>query len=637
MKKIFFVSHGIPEFAKKDICILNSKYKVRTLNYSGHRNILSILFGVFSNDLVFCWFGSIHAFYAIFFAGLLRKKSIVIAGGYDVGQEDGLWNNPMKKWCPKYVFEHADKIIAVSEFNKREAITNLNIEEKSIDLIYHGFDDELYCPDSGQKKVRTILTVSRICKHNLKRKGLDLFVEASRLLPEYKFVLAGEWYDDTVKNLNARSKGNVVFTGKISMDELINYYKNSMVYVQASVHEAFGCSLAEAMLCECVPVVSRVAALPEVAGDCAIYVETKDPQELANKIKLALCRPELGKLARQRIINNFSLNKRQILLLNTVDNLIEKKIHRPILIESGSKLKLFDGAKCPICRTSRLKMVGIPQISINLRNFVKNDHYVFKCNDCCFYFVYPQIVFNRQTWEKFYNAEYFEDNSRISIWLRKKDRKKRLNRLSRYKNNEKINFLDIGCGKGEVIVDAQKRNWNVYGLDISDNRNAFAKMMGISFILGDIFQAKFKDDYFDCIYMDSVLEHVDDPLGYLKEINKIMKKGGVLYIGVPNEDSLFNGIKKILYYIFGKKKISPNLKPFATPYHINGFTKNSLRIVARDSKFEILQLRDFAGQFDFLKFKAFTKPFIINVILLPIHILAIFIRKQIYLEVILRK
>ena len=50
----------------------------------------------------------------------------------------------------------------------------------------------------------------------------------------------------------------------------------------------------------------------------------------------------------------------------------------------------------------------------------------------------------------------------------------------------------------------------------------------------------------------------------------------MLYLGVPNEDSLFNDIRKIAYQI-SSKNLTEKIKPFQSPYHINGFTEGSLK------------------------------------------------------------
>lgn len=74
-----------------------------------------------------------------------------------------------------------------------------------------------------------------------------------------------------------------------------------------------------------------------------------------------------------------------------------------------------------------------------------------------------------------------------------------------------------------------------------------------------------------------------------------------------------------------------------SPYHVNGFTKKSLTVAALQSGFEVVKIRTFGGQYEILKFGAFTKPFLINLLLLPSHLLAIPMRKQTYLEVLLKK
>ena len=94
------------------------------------------------------------------------------------------------------------------------------------------------------------------------------------------------------------------------------------VYEQASRHESFGCSLAEAMLCECIPVVSRNAAIPEVVGDCGFYVNDLNPESVAGNVKEALnVSNDLRENARERIRTHFPLEKRKRELLIAVESL----------------------------------------------------------------------------------------------------------------------------------------------------------------------------------------------------------------------------------------------------------------------------------------------------------------------------
>lgn len=95
--------------------------------------------------------------------------------------------------------------------------------------------------------------------------------------------------------------------------------------------------------------------------------------------------------------------------------------------------------------------------------------------------------------------------------------------------------------------------------------------------------------------------------------------------------------KKLLYFCLGKRDLSERIKPFMAPYHVSGFTKKSLQTAALQSGFEIVKMANFGGQYEILKFRVFTRPFLINLLLCPIHLFAIFLRKQTYLAVVLRK
>lgn len=212
-----------------------------------------------------------------------------------------------------------------------------------------------------------------------------------------------------------------------------------------------------------------------------------------------------------------------------------------------------------------------------------------------------------------------------------------MNKLQAFSKGKIKHFLDVGCGEGYVLLEAADRGWKAHGIDVFDNRVDTAKREDIRFTGGDLFTAKFPDNYFDAVYMDSVLEHIFNPVDYLKEIRRILTRGGVIYIGVPNEDCLFNDTKKLLYFCMGKRDVSDRIKPFIPPYHVSGFTKKSLLTAVLQSGFKVLKVRIFGGQYEFLKFRALSKPFLVNLVLCPIHLCAIPMRKQIYLEAILTK
>ena len=101
------------------------------------------------------------------------------------------------------------------------------------------------------------------------------------------------------------------------------WLEKASIYVQASRHEAFGLSMAEAMLCGCIPVVSTYGAIPEVAGDQGVYFKSLDEAALSNAIQEAIQSSQNRNRSRirARIEENFPLNKRFLLLASLLENL----------------------------------------------------------------------------------------------------------------------------------------------------------------------------------------------------------------------------------------------------------------------------------------------------------------------------
>lgn len=292
---------------------------------------------------------------------------------------------------------------------------------------------------------------------------------------------------------------------------------------------------------------------------------------------------------------------------------------------------------CPICGENSFTFVGKPKTNALTNKLIKNEYSVVKCTSCTVYFVNPKIEFTFKEWKTLYENDYFGNQT---DWLIKKREKELNERFSRLKQKSKINietFLDVGCGEGKTLAKAQALGWEAWGVDVVDNRSKEARHENIRFKAGTFVNANFPDDYFDCIYCDSVLEHVLNPVEYLIEIHRILKKGGVVYIGVPNEESFFNDIKKLMFNLFRRKQRAAQLKPFDSPYHIVGFTKKSLTFVVNENKFKILEFRNFGRKFEFLGFKPNMRGFWISLILLPVEFIGKFLSRDVYFDVILTK
>ncbi len=325
--KVLFVYHKkMASFIRKDLGILKKRHEVKVVRFSDILDVYSIWKGTRWCDLAFCWFGSLHSFFAVLFSKLLKKKSVVVAGGYDVvclpEIKYGLFSFWWKRWCPLILFRYADLILTVSQSTTREILKNAKVAPQKIRLIYHGFDSSICKPAFQSRKASIVVTAGNVNRSTLIKKGLKLFVESSRLLPKVEFILVGKWVDDSIDYLKSIAASNMRFLDEIDQSTLHILMSKCKVYVQVSRHESFGCALAEAMLCECIPVVTKSAAIPEVVGDCGFFLADESPEELAVSINKALnSDSELGKRARERIEKVFPLAKRESRLLELIEDL----------------------------------------------------------------------------------------------------------------------------------------------------------------------------------------------------------------------------------------------------------------------------------------------------------------------------
>lgn len=99
-------------------------------------------------------------------------------------------------------------------------------------------------------------------------------------------------------------------------------------------------------------------------------------------------------------------------------------------------------------------------------------------------------------------------------------------------------LLDIGCGAGEFLVEARKAGCDVYGVDFVAEKTEVAKKR---FGLENVFCASafetaktFNGKSFDYVTFFEVLEHLEDPAAFIRQVRVLLKPGGRIALSVPN-------------------------------------------------------------------------------------------------------
>jgi ubiquinone/menaquinone biosynthesis C-methylase UbiE len=285
---------------------------------------------------------------------------------------------------------------------------------------------------------------------------------------------------------------------------------------------------------------------------------------------------------------------------------------------------------CKICGGLAIRYIGRPVICKDFPRTLNNDYKIFQCRNCKFYFILPEIDFSQEEWQKLYKNNYFA-SANTTKWqqsLHMRERKERLRYIESKMRTGKEKFLDMGCGEGYVLKDAFINGFEPYGVDIVDNIRLSGS--NYKFFKGNIFEANYPDNFFSVIYMDSVLEHILNLMQTLVELRRILKPGGVFFVIVPNEDSLINQFIHLSRTLTLTSRKYGKIKPFVTPYHVQGFNFTSLQQALTISGFSDIHINGFGGDYTFWKtYKFGTKMYFLHLFLYPIGLLSIIMKSQI--------
>ncbi len=134
-------------------------------------------------------------------------------------------------------------------------------------------------------------------------------------------------------------------------------------------------------------------------------------------------------------------------------------------------------------------------------------------------------------------------------------------------------LLDVGCGLG-FLLSGLKAGWDRHGVEVSAFAAEHARAHG-HIHLGPIEEAGYADEHFDVVVIHHVIEHLEDPIGMLKELRRVLKPDGWLILGTPDFDS---GAARR----FGEK-----YRLLHDVTHISLFSNDSMHRFVRDHGFRI--------------------------------------------------
>jgi 2-polyprenyl-3-methyl-5-hydroxy-6-metoxy-1,4-benzoquinol methylase len=104
--------------------------------------------------------------------------------------------------------------------------------------------------------------------------------------------------------------------------------------------------------------------------------------------------------------------------------------------------------------------------------------------------------------------------------------------LSRPRPSARV--LDVGCGKGDFMVEMRAAGWLVDGVDADPRAVARARERSLDVRAGTLEAAAYQPRSFDAVTLSHVLEHVHDPVATLRTCRELVRADGVLWLATPN-------------------------------------------------------------------------------------------------------
>lgn len=233
--------------------------------------------------------------------------------------------------------------------------------------------------------------------------------------------------------------------------------------------------------------------------------------------------------------------------------------------------------KCIICGKKKFKIVWNDRIRNAANNFTKKKEKIFQCLNCNLVFLKQKrkILENSSLTRNIFN----KDNS-IKEFLkfhnpREKAKLKFIKKIIPLKNKK---ILESNCGAGILINNLKKQSKLTAGLDNKFYRNHI-ESEGHKFFsnLKEIQKSKIK---FDVIFSLSEIEHKYDPIGFIKNLKKILSRKGAIILRIPNYDNIYAKLlgKSFFRYDF---RISHNFY-FSEKNLDHLFKKLNLKIIKKD-------------------------------------------------------
>jgi|GEM_PF-1399457 2-polyprenyl-3-methyl-5-hydroxy-6-metoxy-1,4-benzoquinol methylase len=237
--------------------------------------------------------------------------------------------------------------------------------------------------------------------------------------------------------------------------------------------------------------------------------------------------------------------------------------------KQGNDSNFVHNVECPLCGCLKPKIIT--------RNI--KDYLFLSCPLCSFQFIHSpeeaRIDFSDYPWTREYTENYGQYLDPVLFSLRRK-----IEIVEKLINRRPSSFFDVGCGNGLYLKAAETLGLRNFGIDLDHQNIEFARTQGLRAMVANLESLKL-DEKFDFIHLKAVLHLVPKPVTFIKKLEEFLETGGVIYLDVPNQGSLYSKLR-----IIRDRSSYGQLQP---PFRRGAYKAKSLEYLFRSTDMEVLK------------------------------------------------
>jgi len=209
---------------------------------------------------------------------------------------------------------------------------------------------------------------------------------------------------------------------------------------------------------------------------------------------------------------------------------------------------------------------------------------VVRCGECHGVYQWPVLLPDGNPYGEVVADEYFAQHD----YEQRIEHGRRLAQQAERFLGRKGRLLELGCGRGELLVGASLAGWSARGVEMTE---AYVRQApGIEIEIAPLETCRSLEQSYDVVLLAAILEHLYDPLSCLRRCAAALAPGGLVFIDVPNECGIWVPLGRLYNRLRGRHW-SVNLSPTFPPFHVVGFCPRSLRRALERAGFDTLLCR----------------------------------------------